>query len=160
MKLVHVSIDWLIRFIKQRAKESWKHSKRVHKKGFSTDEGKIRLVIAIFLLLPFSWQLFATEWKIGLSFLFAGSMAIYAGYIYKGREVLGYVLVGVALATVIPSLLPGISESYKNTDYIGMLILILVGVLIWYLSSQLKKGEIPTFDEKKHRKPRPRKMGE
>jgi len=157
VKLVHVSIDWLIRFIKQRAKESWENSKRVHKKGFSTGEGKIRLVIAVFLLLPFSWQLFATEWKIGLSFLFAGSMAIYAGYIYKGREVLGYVLVGVALATVIPSLLPSISESYKNTDYIGMLILILVGVLIWYLSSQLRKGETPTFEGRKAIKRRPRK---
>ena len=76
-------------------------------------------------------------------------MAIYAGYIYKGREVLGYVLVGVALATVIPSLLPGISESYKNADYIGMLILILVGVLIWYLSSQLKKVRYPHLKKEK-----------
>ena len=84
-------------------------------------------------------------------------MAIYAGYIYKGREVMGYVLAGVILATVIPSFFPGISESYKQADYIGMFILILFGLLIYYLSSQLKKGERPTFEEKKPRKPRPRK---
>ena len=40
----------------------------------------------------------------------------------------------------------------KQADYIGMFILILFGLLIYYLSSQLKKGERPTFEEKKPRK--------
>ena len=70
---------------------------------------------------------------------------------------MGYVLAGVVLATAIPSLLPGISESYKNADYIGMLILILVGVFIWHLSSRLKVGERPAFEERKTTKSRPRK---
>jgi len=70
---------------------------------------------------------------------------------------MGYVLIGVAIASVIPSLLPSISESYKNADYIGVLILILFGVFMWYISSRLKKGEASDFEESETRKRRPRK---
>ncbi len=150
-------INWLIQQIKLRAIRSWANSKRIHQRTLKKTEGQARLAIALIVLVIFSWALIPDDPKLGLSFLFAGSMAIYAGYIYKGREVMGYVLAGVILATVIPSFFPGISESYKQADYIGMFILILFGLLIYYLSSQLKKGERPTFEEKKPRKPRPRK---
>jgi len=150
-------INWFTSQIKIRAKRSWENSKTIHRKALKKNEGKTRLVIAIVFLIVFSWALLQDNILLGLSFLYAGSVAIYAGYIYKGREVMGYVLIGVAIASVIPSLLPSISESYKNADYIGVLILILFGVFMWYISSRLKKGEASDFEESETRKRRPRK---
>jgi len=148
--------NFLTRKIKSIANRSWGNAKKTHQKGLKKDEGRIRLAIALLVLTLFSWALIPDDTKLGLSFLFAGVMAIYAGYIYKGREVMGLVIAGVILATIIPSLLPSISESYKNVDYIGMFILILFGVFIWYFSSRLKMGEIPTFEESKTTKRRSR----
>ena len=140
--------NWCIQKIKDFAKRSWENNKIVHKKALKKSEGRWCLFIALLVLIIFSWVLIPDAPSLGLSFLFAGSMAIYAGYIYKGEHVMGYVLAGVILATIIPSLLPSISDSYKNADYIGMIILLFLGILIWYYSSRLKKGEIPTLDDK------------
>ncbi len=127
----------------QRIRQSWKNSKEAHKKGLQTGEGRIRLLIAVVLLVLFSWQLVSTDMKLGLSFVFAGSMAIYAGHIYKGEEVIGLVLGGVILASVIPTLFPVISESFSNGDYIGIAVLIVLGIVVWLWSDSLKKGEKP-----------------
>lgn len=150
-------VNWFIQSLKRIAKGSWENNKKIHKKALKKPEGQWRLAVALTVLIFFSWALIPDEPRLGLSFLFAGLMAIYAGYIYKDRAAIGYVFAGVILATVIPSLLPGISESYKNADYIGMTILILFGFLIWYVSSRLKMGELPTFEERKTVRHRPRR---
>ena len=142
-------LSWFIQLVKHIAERSWQNSKKVHKKALRKTEGWIRLLIALFLLAIFSIALIPDETKIGLSFLFAGLTAVYAGYIYKGMHVMGYVLGGAILASVIPSLFPSVSESYKNADYIGCIILVLLGLIIWYCSAQLKKGERPTLEERK-----------
>jgi uncharacterized integral membrane protein len=147
----------VINWVKGVIERSWQNNKKIHKKALKKSENRWRLFVAMLILVLFSWALIPDEPKMGLSFLFAGSMAIYAGYIYKGEMVMGYVLAGVVFATVIPLLLPGISEAYKNADYVGMLILILLGVFIWYLSSRLKKGEFPDFGEKPVKERRPRR---
>lgn len=152
-------LNWLWQKAKIIAKRSWENNKKVHKKALMKSENWLRLFIAILIFVIFTWGLMTDTPRIGLSFLFAGAMAIYAGYIYKGEEVMGYVLVGVLLAAAIPGLLPGLSESYKNGDFIGMLILILFGIFIWYYSSRLKKGEIPTFDDSPTERTKPKKGG-
>ncbi len=151
-------INWLFQQIKNIAKKSWENNKKIHLKELKKTEGRIRFLIALLVLALFSWALIPDDTKLGLSFLFAGLMAIYAGYIYKRREVMSYVLAGVILATVIPSLFPSISEFYKRADYIGMFILIFFGIFIWYLSSRLKKGEKPNFKVSKPIKRRSRKQ--
>ena len=150
--------SWLWLKIKEIATRSWANNKKVHKKALKKPENIVLLLAALFILAIFSYALIPDEPRLGLSFLFAGSMAIYAGYIYKGMHVMGYVLSGVILATVISSLLPGISNSYKRADYIGVIILISFGFLIWYISSRLKKGEMPDFNNKPTTKRRRRKL--
>jgi len=152
MNTIKSILNWIVQRIKDIASRSWENNKIVHQKALKKSENILRLVIAIFILLIFSYSLIPDVPGLGLSFFFAGLMAIYAGYIYKGEHVMGYVLAGVILASVIPSFLPGISDSYKKSDYIGMLVLILFGMFIWYFSSRLKKGEIPDFEEQSTRK--------
>lgn len=151
-------LNWLWQTIQIRAKRSWQNSLKIHNKALTKSEGQLRLAIALILVALFSYALIPDNTKLGISFLFAGLMAIYAGYIYKGREVIGLVLVGVALAsTLIPSFFPGIKESLNQGDYVGMIVLILFGVFFWYFSGQLKKGEVPEFGERKPRKRTKRK---
>ena len=151
-------LKWFVQRIEIITKRSWENNSEIHRKALKKSEGRWRLFIALLILTFISWAVIPDDIKLGLSFLFAGLMAIYAGYIYRHRSVMGYVFAGVILATIIPSLFPGISESYTNADYIGVLILILFGVLIWYLSSRLKMGEIPTFEEPRtERRPRKRR---
>lgn len=147
-------LNWVIQQIGTVAKRSWENCKKTHKKALRKSEARWCLFVALLLLVIFSWALIPGEPKLGLSFLFAGLMAIYAGYTYKDERVMGYVLIGVILATGIPSLLPGLAESYKKADYIGMTILIFLGIFIWYFSSRLKMGEIPDFEERSVRKRR------
>lgn len=151
-------LNWLWHKIKIRAKRSWGNNKKIHKRALKKSENRWRLFIAVLLYVIISWALIQDDIKLGLSFLFAGAIAIYAGHIYKDRQAMGLVLVGVALAsTLIPSFFPSVKESFKQGDYIGMLILILFGIFFWYFSGQLKKGEIPDFGDKPDSKPRTRK---
>ena len=151
-------LNWLWRNLINIAIKSWNNNKIIHKKALKKSENILRFFIAIFLYSIISWALIHDDLKLGLSFLFAGAIAIYAGYIYKARQTMGLVLVGVALAsTLIPTFFPGIKESFEKGDYIGMVVLILFGILFWYYSSQLKKGEIPELENSHTGKRRPRK---
>ena len=136
-------MDSLKRYLKKKGKESWRNSKRIHSVWLRKEEGWLRLGISILVLIFISWSLLDTDWKLGFSFIFAGSMAIYSGLIYKSRDVMILVLIGVILGTVVPTLIPSLWESYSNGDYIGAVFLLGLGIVIWLWSSTLKKGNIP-----------------
>lgn len=141
-------------FIKERAVKSWQNSLRSHRFYLKKDENKLRLAIAAGLFLYFFTYLLDTDWKLAVSFMFAGGMALYSGVVYKGREVMGFVLVGVVLAATLPNVLvPGIRESFSQGNYVGTAILIGVGIYLFNSSSTLKKGSIPE-DWTKREKPK------
>lgn len=150
--------NWLIQKISEIAKKSWENSKSIHKKALKKSENRFLLGISIFLYFLISYALLSDDIKLGLSFLFSGGIAIYAGYIYKGTSTMLLVLIGVGLAsTLIPSFFPAIKDSYTQRDYIGMIILILFGIFFWYYSSRLKKGDNPALEEEKDKQKSPRK---
>jgi phosphoglycerol transferase MdoB-like AlkP superfamily enzyme len=128
----------LARYLKERAKKSWEYSQERHRFWLATSEGKIRLGFAVLLYFLLAWGLLDTELKLGLSFLFAGGMAIYSGIIYFRRDAIGLVLAGVILASVLPSFVTPLRESYKSHDWIGVAVLLLVALFIWLVSSYLK----------------------
>lgn len=128
-------------FLIRRIKQSWKNAKRVHSSRLRTDEGRLRLGIAILIYLLLSWALLQDDLKLGLSFVFAGFIAIYTGVIYKRRDSFAYVIGGVILATaVIPTFLDA-WKAIKNGEWIGAIIVFCLGVLLWYWSSRMKAGE-------------------
>ncbi len=152
------ALAWIWQRIQVRVTRSWYNNKLVHKRALKKSENVLRLGIAVLLYVMVSWAIVQDDVRLGLSFVFAGALAIYAGHIYKGRQTMGLVLIGVAIAsTLIPSFFPSIKDAFKQGDYIGMLVFILFGLFFWYYSGQLKKGEIPVFEEKQSLKRRPRK---
>ena len=119
-------MDWIWQKLRTSGARSWHNNTNIHKKALKKDENKLRLGISVFLYMLLSWAIIQDYIKLGLSFIFAGATAIYAGYIYKGRQTMGLVLVGVALASMlIPTFFPAIEQSFKQGDYVGVLILIL-----------------------------------
>ena|GEM_PF-5726840 len=79
--------------------------------------------------------------KLGLSFAFAGFMAIYTGVIYKGGHVIVFVIVGIILAMPVPPMvLEGLKLGIRG-DWISAITLFILGLCLWILSSRLKKGE-------------------
>lgn len=136
-------------FLIRRIKQSWENAKRVHLSRLSTDEGRIRLGIAVFLCIILSWAILQDDLKLGLSFLFAGSIAICTGVIYKRRDSFAYIIGGVILATaVIPTLLNA-WKVIKYGDWIGAIIIFCLGMLLWYWSSRMKAGESPIIEERR-----------
>ncbi|MBN1160869.1 MAG: hypothetical protein JXA17_02830 [Dehalococcoidales bacterium] len=150
---------WVWQNIKIIAKRSWENSKLIHRKALKKPDNRFLLGTAIVLYAIISYALLADDIKLGLSFLFYGGIAIYAGYIYKGTHTMLLVLIGVALAsTLIPSFLPAVKDSFIQRDYVGMIILILFGIFFWYYSSRLKKGQIPvSANNVTNNKPKTRK---
>jgi hypothetical protein len=142
---VRSAIAALGQFIKELAIKSWQNSMESHRRNLKKRENQGRLAMGVLLFILFFLQLLDSDVKLAASFMFAGGMALYTGTIYKGREVMGFVLVGVVLAATLPNMLiPGIRESFAQGNYIGMVVLIGLGIYIFYWSSTLKKGEIPS----------------
>jgi len=136
-------------FLVRRIKQSWKNAKKVHSSRLRKDEGRIRLVIAVVLYVLLSWALLQDDLKLGLSFLFAGFIAIYTGVIYKRQDSFAYVIGGVLLATaVLPTFLDA-WKVIKNGEWIGAIIVFGLGVLLWYWSNRMKAGEPPMVEEKR-----------
>ena len=135
VELLKILAGW----IKERARNSLQLAMKRHSYWLGKPGGVTRLLIALGLFLLFLWVLFPTDWKLGFSFLLAGSTAIYSGIIYKGEDVIGLVLAGVLLATVIPTLFPAIRDSYAKGDYIG------IRLCLNYLKSLFCYDHNPTF---------------
>lgn len=144
-------------FLIRRIKQSWDNAKRVHSSRLRTDEGRIRLGIAVLLYVLLSWSILQSDLKLGLSFLFAGFIAIYTGVIYKRRDSFAYVIGGVILATAaIPTFLDA-WKAIKNGEWIGAIIVFCLAVLLWYWSSRMKAGEPPIIEGRRIPKRRSRK---
>jgi len=121
----------------------WANSKRTHSSRLTTKEGRSRLAIALLLYLVLSWVLIQDERRLGLSSVFAGFVAIYSGVIYKRQEAFAYVVGGVLLATAVIPTLTDAYETFKNGEWLGAVIILALGVLLWYWTSRMKAGEPP-----------------
>jgi hypothetical protein len=133
-------------FFVRRLKQSWENARRVHLSRLRTDEGRIRLGIAILLYVLLSWAIVQDDLRLGFSFVFAGFIAIYTGVIYKRRDSFAYVIGGVILATaVLPTFLDA-WKAIKNGEWIGAIIVFCLGILLWFWSSRMKAGEPPVIE--------------
>lgn len=132
--------DWLIK----RLRISIRNSKKIHSYWLRRNEGLVRLVIALLIYIILLPSLFGTSILLGLSFLFSGFIAIFTGVIYKGRDVMAYVLGGVLLGmTVLPTLF-GAWDAVQEGDWIGAIIVFFLGVFLWLWSTRMKAGKPPS----------------
>lgn len=130
-------------FIVRRIKQSWEEAKRIHCCWLKRKEGRTRLGIAILIYCLLSWSLLETDLKLGISFLFSGFVVIYTGVIYKRRDAIAYVIGGVILATTVLPTFLGAWKAIKNGEWLGAIIVFLLGIFLWYQSSKMKAGEPP-----------------
>jgi hypothetical protein len=138
-----MTISSIKKWLLEHLKASFRNAKKVHGRSLKTSDGWIRLVIALSLYLLLSYALISDDIKLGLSFIFSGFMVIYSGTIYKGGQVMGYVLLGVILGTVVTAFISESWHSVVGGDWIGSIILFSVGVFLWVGSSRLKSGKPP-----------------
>jgi hypothetical protein len=131
--------EWLFYYLYR----SYKNAIKIHKRNLKKDSGVYILLGSLFIYLILSWSLINSDIKIGLSFIFSGFIAIYTGAIYKYHNVIGYVLVGCALASVIIPTFLGAWESFQGGDWIGALIVFVFGIILWIYSNQMKSGKPP-----------------
>ncbi len=133
----------MIRFLTKILQRFWLKHKRLHVKRLRRQENQIRLGIALVFYGLIVWAIIQDDVMLGLSFMLAGGIAIFTGAIYKSKEVMWLVLVGVAIGTVVPTLARDALDSYGNGDYVGAIILIVFAVFFWLLASSFKKGDPP-----------------
>jgi hypothetical protein len=146
--------DWILKTIKTIASTSWEKSKSIHRKALKKSGNLARLIIGTGLYLLISYSLLTDDIGFGLSFIFSGGIAIFFGYVYKGEKVMLAVLLGVGIGrAIIPSIFPGIKDSFISGDLISIIILILFGIFLWYYSTMLKKGDIPEMEPEPTKKP-------
>ena len=130
-------------FLIKRMRLSWKNSKTTHSYWLRKSEGWTFLLIALIFWLPISWQLLIDDWKLGISFLIFGFIAIYSGAIYRDQRVMGIIVVGVCLATVVPQFLSDAWVAFNYGDWISSTVLLGFAIYFWYWSGEMKKGRIP-----------------
>ena len=114
-----------------------------HRKKLQKGENVLRLTISIFILYVFSKALLETDWRLGISFIFAGLTAIWFGYIYRGREVMGLVLVGVIIGTLVTALAPDAWKAFSSGDFIGAAVIVGIMIYLYLISREYKKGRQP-----------------
>ncbi len=114
-----------------------------HRKRLQKSENVIRLGISIFILYAFSRALLESDWRLGISFIIAGLTAIWFGYIYRGRDVMVLVFIGVVIGTFITVLTPNAWSAFSSGDIIS--VIIIVGLIMYFykLSNEYKKGKRP-----------------
>ena len=104
---------------------------------------EIRLAIAIGLAAVIAWQLLRYDLKMGLSFTLSSFLAIYTGLIYKTRAAIALVLLAVFLGILAFSLIPYLLQSIENSDYMGMIEMLLIILFVWLWAQRLRDVEIP-----------------
>lgn len=130
--------NWLLK----RFKKSLENAKKVHSYWLSKSEGRILLLIAVFLWVIFSYALIQDNLKIGISFMLAGLMVIYSGAIYRDERVMGIVVVGVFIATLVPQFISDAWDTFKYGDWVSTVILLVLAIFLWYWSSVMKRGRL------------------
>jgi hypothetical protein len=115
-----------------------RHLKRLQKR-----ENVVRLGISIFILYVLARALLESDLMLGISFIIAGLTAIWFGYVYKGRDVMILVLVGVVIGTFISILAPNAWGALSSGDFISAVIVIGLIIYFYRISSDYKKGKRP-----------------
>ena len=135
----------LIRYSARRAKKGFLRLRHIHRISLKPKEAWLRLAIAIAVALAtvIAWQLLRQDLKMGIAFSFSSFLAIYSGFIYKSQAAILLVLVGAMLGVLAFSLVPYLLQSIDNSDYIGLVVVLLVMVIIWAWSTKLKWAEVP-----------------
>ena len=133
----------LARYLAKRAKESFVRAHHVHRISLKHKEAKVRLAIAIVLTTIIAWQLLRYDLKMGLSFTLSSFLAIYSGLIYKTRAAIALVLLAVFLGILAFSLIPYLLQSIENSDYMGMIAMLLIILFVWLWAQRLRDVEIP-----------------
>lgn len=116
---------------------------RRHRSKLGKKENILRFFISIFILYIFSKALLETDWRLGASFIFAGATAVWFGYIYRGRDVMGLVLVGVILGSLVSALAPDAWKALSSGDFIGAVIVIGIMGYLYFASREFKRGRRP-----------------
>lgn len=116
-----------------------------HRNRLGKGENMLRLIISIFILYIFSKTLLETDWKLGVSFIIAGLTAIWFGYIYRGRDVMGLVLVGVIIGTLVTALAPDAWKALSGGDFIGAVVIGSLMIYLYFKSRELKRGRRPKW---------------
>ena len=147
----------LVRYLARRAKESFVRARHIHSIALKHKEAKIRLAIAIGLATVIAWQLLRYDLKMGLSFTLSSFLAIYSGLIYKTRAAIALVLLAVFLGVLAFSLLPRLLQSIENSDYMGMIAMLLIILFVWLWAQRLRDVEIPKEWKKEEEVPKNRK---
>ncbi len=114
-----------------------------HRSRLRNNENILRLFLAIFLLFIISRALLASDWRLGIFFIIAGTVAIWFGYIYRNRDVILLVLIGVVIGTIVTILAPDAWKAFKAGDYIGAAVIIGIMAYFYLKSRGLKKGKRP-----------------
>lgn len=130
--------NWLL----ERFEKSLENAKKVHSYWLSKSEGRILLLIAVFLWVIFSYALIQDSLKIGISFVITGLMVIYSGAIYRDERVMGIVVVGVFVATLVPQFIADAWGAFKYGDWVSTVILLAFTIFLWYWSSVMKRGRL------------------
>lgn len=117
--------------------------KKRHRSKLRKGENLLRLGISIFILYFISKALLETDWRLGLSFVVAGLTAIWFGYIYRGREVMGLVLIGVIIGSLVTLLAPDAWQAFSSGDFIGLAFIVFLMFFFYYISREYKKGRRP-----------------
>jgi len=111
-----------------------------HRSKLRKGENLLRLGISIFILFFISKALLETDWRLGLSFIVAGLTAIWFGYIYRGREVMGLVLIGVIIGSLVTLLAPDAWQAFSSGDFVGGAIIVFLMAFFYFISREYKKG--------------------
>ena len=117
--------------------------KKRHRSKLRKGENLLRLGISIFILYFISKALLETDWRLGLSFIVAGLTAIWFGYIYRGREVMGLVLIGVIIGSLVTLLAPDAWQAFSSGDFIGFAFIVFLMFFFYYISREYKEGRRP-----------------
>ena len=131
---------WLFVGLSQIAYDNFnkRHRVRLRKR-----ENILRLMISIFIFYIFSKALLDTDWRLGLSFIFASLTAIWYGYIYRGRDVMGLVFVGVVIGSLVTVLAPDAWRALSGGDFIGAAAIVGIMIYFYFTSRELKRGRRP-----------------
>jgi len=134
----------LTRYLTKRAQESFVRARQIHGIALKHKEAKIRLATAIALAAVIAWQLYRYDLKmVGLSFTLSSFLAIYSGLIYKTRAAIVLVLLAVFLGVLAFSLMPYLLRSIENSDYMGMIAMLLIILFVWLWAQRLRDVELP-----------------
>lgn len=114
-----------------------------HRHRLSDGTNVLRLIISIIIFFFFSQALLESDWRLGLSYVFSGFIAIWFGYIYRNEVVMGLVLVGVVIGSLVTVLAPQAWKAFSAGDYIGAAVIVFLMIFFFSISREYKKGRRP-----------------